>query len=46
MEHKNKCEHCNKPFKSKRTGAKYCGANCRNKAAYQREFDKKESKNA
>ena len=40
MEHKNKCEQCKKPFKSKRRDAKYCGVNCRNRAAYQREFDK------
>ena len=39
MEHKKKCEHCSKQFKSRRRDAKYCTANCRNKAAYERKFN-------
>lgn len=39
MEHKLKCKHCKKPFKAKRHDAKYCNANCRNNAAYERKFN-------
>jgi len=36
LEHKKKCEHCGKKFKTKRRDTKFCSANCRNKAAYEK----------
>lgn len=36
MQTKIKCQHCGKKANVQRRSAKYCSANCRNKAAYMR----------
>ncbi|WP_337043663.1 hypothetical protein [Emticicia sp. 17c] len=43
MEHKLKCEVCQKKFDSKRATAKYCSESCKQKAHYKRLADNQES---